>query len=284
MFTKLNVYSDGFLSYAAAFTISYAVFTYNRLGVFKSLTLATIIGFIAAATLFVIKYFSGNKNGEKARRKNLTEALFFTLVFYSDDELLNLFKNVFKKQNLTAVKSKRFLLITELNAAFCPIFGSEKVTARELTESYKKCPLKKLLVAAKSYDESCFKLAEFKPGAFTLFDENDVFLTLEKLNLLPEIVLGEKEKRTPKTFALKIFKKNNFKKMLISGLIIISLSTISSLPAFFIVAGTIISLGAVAVKLFAPPAAENKGLFFTPEHQAQKLETSDDAIHAEKTD
>ena len=70
MYTKLNIYSDGFLSYAAAFIISYAVFIYNRLGVLKSLTLSLIVGFFAAATVFIIKNFTGIKHGEKARRKN----------------------------------------------------------------------------------------------------------------------------------------------------------------------------------------------------------------------
>ena len=261
MFTKLNIYSDGFLSYAAAFIISYAVFIYNRLGVLKSLTLSLIVGFFAAATVFVVKNFTGTKHGEKARRKALTETLSLNLAFYSDDRLLSLFKTLLEKQNLTVVKHKRFLEITELNAAFYPIFKSGKLNPEDLINAYKLCGFKRTLIAAKSYAEDSYKLSALKPETFTLFDEEDVFIALEKENLLPEIKLPEIKKRTIKSFAVSLFKKENFKKFLIAGLIVISLSTVSSMPVFFIIAGAIISLISVAIKLAAPKTLKkDKGI------------------------
>lgn len=276
MFTKLNIYSDGFLSYAAAFIISYAVFIYNRLGVLKSLTLSLIVGFFAAATVFIIKNFTGVKHGEKARRKTLIETLSLSLAFYSDDKLLNLFKTLLEKQNLTVVKHKRFLEITELNAAFCPIFKSGKLGAEDLISAYKQCGFKKTFIAAKSYEEDSYKLSALKPETFTLFDEEDVFIALEKFNLLPAIKLPEIKKRTIKSFAVSVFKKENFKKFLVSGLIIISLSTVSSIPVFFIIAGSIISLISVAIKLSAPETPrKDKGIFIpAPQNNKKQNESS----------
>lgn len=252
MFSKINLYSDGFLSYAAAFILSYAVFTYNRLGVFKSLTLSLIVGFFAATTVYAVKYFYGEKSGYKARRKKLAEALNLTLAFYSDEKLLNLFLGLLEKQNFTAAKKKRFLEITELNAAFYPVFKYDSVTPQELIDAYKNCGYKKLIVAANGYVKDCFNLAAKRNGQFVLFDGQDVFLSLEKFNLLPDMNLCDSKKRTLKTFAFEVFKKENFKKLLILGLIVISLSVISSKPLFFIISGAAISLSAVAAKLFAP--------------------------------
>lgn len=252
MFTKISVYSDGFLSYAAAFILSYALFIYNRFGVFKSLALSLTVGFFAATALFIAKRFIGNKNGNKARIEKSINNMSLTLAFYSDENLLNIFKRMLEKQNLTVVKSKRFLKITELNAAFYPVFKYDDVTPQDLITAYKNCGLKKLIVAAKSYNKDCLKLTDFKPNAFILFDEQDVYFTLEKFNLLPPLPAENNEKRTLKTFALKLFKKENYKKLLISGLIVISLSVISSKPLFFIISGAIISLSAVFIKLFAP--------------------------------
>ena len=275
MYTKLNIYSDGFLSYAAAFIISYAVFIYNRLGVLKSLTLSLIVGFFAAATVFIIKNFMGIKHGEKAQRKALIETLSVSFAFYNEDKLLTLFKTLLEKQNLTVVKHRRFLEITELNAAFCPIFKNGKLDPEDLINAYKRCGFKKTFIAAKSYEEDSYKLSALKPETFTLFDEEDVFIALEKFNLLPEIKLPEIKKRTIKSFAVSLFKKENFKKFFFFFLIIISLSTVSSIPVFFIIAGSIISLISVAIKLAAPETPrKDKGIFIPATKGGKKEENS----------
>lgn len=265
MFTKLKIYSDGFLIYCLSFILSYAVFIYKRLGVVKSLTLSLITGFITATALFAVKYFFNHKNDKTITRKNLILNLSLELAFYSREELLNLFKTLLEKQKLIVVKHREFLEITQLNAAFYPIFKYENLTIEDLINAYKKSKCEKIFIAAKSYCEECFQLYTLKPETFTLFDLNDVFLSLEQYGLLPEIKAPAKEKRTIKSFAITLFKQENFKKFLLSGLLIISLSTISSMPMMFILSGCAISLTAVAIKLFAQKSPKSdKGIFLNP--------------------
>lgn len=131
----------GFLSYAAAFIISYAVFIINRLGVLKSLTLSLIVGFFAAATVFIIKNFMGIKHWRKSAAESFNRNASVSFAFYNEDKLLTLFKTLLEKQNLTVVKHRRFLEITELNAAFCPIFKNGKLDPEELINAYKRVRL-----------------------------------------------------------------------------------------------------------------------------------------------
>ena len=139
-------------------------------------------------------------------------------------------------------------------------FTFEKTPTTTVIESYKNTKQGyKTVILANEFSNESIKLEKDLNSKIKLCSLTDVYLSLKKAELLPEITLPKNVIKINKTTRLKgIFTKANSKKALLFGVVILLSSKLTFYPIYYIIFGSLLVILALTLRFYgkvtqAPP-------------------------------
>lgn len=257
---KLPVSADLFFTFIGIFCIFYAVFIKNKLSFILSALLSAILSLILTTLIAIIIIIIYDKKELNSFISTEKENLNTYLTFLPREKLLEFFINVFKNDKLSLEIFNDGLICKDKKIYIYPIFNAVDTTKQNVVDAYLKKEDNSIVIISGSYDSSALNLPSVVEG-LTIYNINDLYLTLKKLNALPNIKTTPINKRKRFIATLKgLFNKKHAKFFFISGIVSLLTSTLTYFKGYYIFLGTSFLILSAICKFFAPATQKPNGI------------------------
>ncbi len=256
---KLSTFFDGIFIFILSFFIFYALLK----GLVKSIALTTFLSVIFSSTAtFLFALISEkllDKKDVKIRDKKEFETFINSLYFAERKNIKKLIKAYYEKKNFSVTDKKDYLSIDNESVAVFFEFKPEKIKESAIINAYKKTPKGyKTVFISNGYDLS-IKDFFINFDRVTLYNGKDFYLALKEENLL-DVSINE-EKRKLKIPFKQILRRENSKKFLLWGAVLLVFSTLAFYKWLYLTIGTIFLILSLVTRFFtSPKPTENKYL------------------------
>ncbi|MBQ9113712.1 MAG: hypothetical protein IJY05_02190 [Clostridia bacterium] len=244
---KIAFISDVFFSFFVGSLFTLCFFRFLRLTFWLSVFLSAFCGGLTAFSAWAILSSKRNRLFLKKSDEAEKEKLLFHLALLSDKEKTDFFQNVLSKTNPT--QRVGHLRLSSPTEFFFLHFKLSSVTPDDVANYARlKTAKQKILLCSTIPDEVlplCERLHIDVRSGTRVYD----FLKTE--NALPENYLGEEDPSTRHKHRFRLcFSKNNAKRFLLCGGLILLSSFLTPFPFYYIVFGAILLFTAVFVRIF----------------------------------
>ncbi len=250
---KASIFFDCFFIFISAFFFSFAIIRYNRVNFTPSLIFSVLIALVLSLSYLIFIILKKQSAFYKEEEINRINSLLTELCFMGEDALLELFYKFYKKQGLNAEIINDAIILKDIKSQVFISFTFEKTTAKDIINFYKNTKKGyKTVVLANDYTEEGKNLLSSFAIRIKLFSLNDVYSSLKKENLLPQITVSKNVSIKNRKEKLKgFFVKSNSKKPLFYGIVILLLAPFSFYPIYYIVFGCLLLTLSVFMRFFA---------------------------------
>ena len=256
---KLSTFFDGIFIFILAFFVFYALLK----GVAKSVVITTFLSVIFSSTItFLFALISErvlDKRDVKLKDKKEFEIFINSLYFAEHKSVKKLIKAYYEKKGILSVDKKEYLLLEQSQIAVFYEFKPEKIKESTIINAYKKTPKGyKTVFIASDYDLS---VRDFfiNFDRVTLYNGKDFYLALKEENLLDVTVKDQPKKL--KIPLKQILRRENSKKFLLWGSVLLVFSTLAYYKWLYLTTGTVFLLLSLFTRFYCKPKpVENKYL------------------------
>ncbi len=256
---KLSTFFDGIFIFILSFFIFYALLK----GVAKSIALTTFLSVLFSAVItFLFALISErvlDKKDVLLKDKKEFEIFINSLYFAERKNIKKLIKAYYEKKKLTVIDKKDYLELEGENVCVFFEFSPEKTKESAIINAYKKTPKGyKTVFISNGYDLSV-KDFFINFDRITLYNGKDFYLALKEENLLSvEVKVAPKKLKIP---FKQILKRENSKKFLLWGSVLLLFSTLAFYKWLYVFLGTVFLILSIITRFFTTPKPiENKRL------------------------
>lgn len=256
---KINISLDLLFFFGICFVITFYQFRYNLFNFNISFTLSIIVSILLTIVFFI---FLINKDYKLLASKNTKLAIenFSTyLCLLKPKNLLNLIENLCK------ASEKEYTIKDDIIYLANDTIIVSRFTIEQISQDY-------IISLHKTYDKSIILFCrDISHDATILIKKHklnihpitssELYYILEKYNLLPNIK-NEKLAVPIKEKLKGIFNRKKCKGFILSGLILLGLSSFIGYPIYYIVIGTILLLIGIYLYFFAKETSSPTTFFF----------------------
>lgn len=244
---KIAFISDVFFAFFVGSLFTLCFFRFLRLSFWLSFFLAAFCGGLTAFSTWAILSSKRNRLFLKKADEAEKEKLLFHLALLSDKEKTDFFQNVLSKANPT--QRAGHLRLSSPTEFFFLHFKLSPVTPDDVANYARlKTAKQKILLCSQIPDEVlplCARLHIDVRSGTRIYD----FLKTE--NALPQNYLGEEDPAARRKHRFRLWlSKNNAKRFLLCGGLILLSSFLTPFPIYYIVFGAILLCAAVFVRIF----------------------------------
>ena len=241
--------SDLFFAFFTLFIFTLCLFRYLRMDLWLAFILSVICGLLTSGAVGAFlqskrKHFFLKKSDEAQKQK-----LFLHLALLSDEEKTKYFQNALSSRLETPVfRFAKLKLYSKTNFYFLK-FTIQPVTADEIAAFSRLKTSKQKTLYCLEIDESantlCERLnVEVKTGA-------DVYTLVKDARAIPDVFLGDQNGQKKPKHRLKLwFSKQNGKRFLTSGALILLASLLTPFAYYYLLFGGILLVLAAVVRIF----------------------------------
>ena len=234
-----------------------SLFIFNGVKFIPSLILSIIISLIIATIFLCLLLYKSNKKGIKLIEETSLSSLKNELCFMDKNALCALFLNYYKKSNILAKAENNYIVLPENNTVIFFNFTYENTDTSKIIHFYKQTKTGyKTVVLSINYTADALTLVNDLSLRIKLFDLNAVYLSLKKLDLLPNSTISKKQNKIAFLDKIKgVFVKSNGKKALMLGGIILLSSKLSFYPIYYIIFGSFLIIFSLTLHFFGKQKA-----------------------------
>lgn len=248
---KLSTFFDGIFIFILSFFIFYALLK----GAVKSIFLTTFLSVLFSSVItFLFALISEkvlDKKDVRLKDKNEFEIFINSLYFAERKNVKKLIKAYYEKKNLSVVDKKDYLELESESACVFFEFTPEKTKESSIINAYKKTPKGyKTVFISSDYDLS-IKDFFINFDRITLYNGKDFYLALKE-----EKLLNIEVKTPPKKLKIpfkQILKRENSKKFLLWGSVLLLFSTLAFYKWLYIFLGTVFLILSIITRFFTSP-------------------------------
>ena len=247
---KSAFYSDVLFTFSLTAIFTLCFFRYLKISVTPAFILAVVCGILSA---------TANGAWLQSKRKNLLlkksdetkkQKLLLHLALLSDGKKTDFFQAHFAKSG--EVKRFSALRLVTPTAFYFLFFRFKAVTADEVSAVFRFKSNKQKIILCNEADDSAVRLC-LRLGV-TLLDGTSVYETLKRAQSLPESYLGEEAAQDKRQRRRRLcFAKNNSKRFLISGALVLLSSLFTPFPYYYFIFGSALLLVAIVIRIFGQP-------------------------------
>ncbi|MBE5744379.1 MAG: hypothetical protein E7358_06715 [Clostridiales bacterium] len=256
---KLSTFFDGIFIFFLSFFVFYALLK----GVVKSIILTTFLSILfSSSATFLFALISEKVLGKKdveLKDKNEFETFINSLFFAEQKNIKKLIKAYYEKKNFEVLDKKDYLLLENENACVFFEFTPEKTKESSILNAYKKTPKGyKTIFISNGYDLS---VKDFFIGfdRVSLYNGKDLYLSLKEENLI-DVSIKNQPKKLKINFK-QILRRENSKKFLLWGAVLLLFSTLTFYKWFYLITGSLFLILSLITRFFTlPKPNENKCL------------------------
>lgn len=244
---KFAFFSDVLFSFFVSALFTLCLFRYFGVGLLWAIIFACLCGALTAGAIATILQVRRKNLYLKKSDELLKEKLMLHLALLSDEEKTEFFQTAFSTNESPLHRFGKLRLFTECEFYFLafpltPLNADEVVRLARL-----KTGKQKILLCSKIDNDAlvlCERLnIEVKTGEW-------VYRRLKESNLLPERYFGESADKKHKRRAKLWFSKNNAKRFLVSGSMVLLLAQITPFYYYYLLVGCVLLLTAIFVRVF----------------------------------
>lgn len=244
--------SDILFTFFTASLFSLCLFRYQRISLWLSCCLAGACGALASGAIGAILQHKRKYHFLKKSEETLKEKFSLHLVLLSDEEKTEFFKNILTDDNPEAPSIIHYLgqlqLATDkafyfLQFTFAPVSADNIAAFSRLKTSKEK------ILLCLDIDNQARALC--KQLQIQIKTAEDVFVLAKSKNALPACFLGDTIPIRKREKLMKIsFTKNNSKRFLINGALILLASLFTPFSYYYLIFGMLLFLTATFVRIF----------------------------------
>lgn len=248
---KLSTLIDGAFIFFSSFFVFYALLKTPLQKIFLTTFVSLLISFIIT---FLFILYLNNKNSKNDLLKQDEETLFAFkkyLLLSPNETILSLVNDYYKIEfNQTKIHND-FIFINEINSFVTFDFLSKKIELSSVLLAFKKIDKNSKLIFISnefSSDVSAFILDNSLP--IELVTLKDFFARLKTKDLLPPLEITKTKKPQLKTIVFNALKRENSKKFLILGGVLLLFSTLTYYKAFYTIIGILFVFISLYLRFF----------------------------------
>ncbi len=244
---KSAIISDFIFTFFLTGIFFLCLFRYLGWNMFLSLLAAILCGCIATLGVAAL----GRNKRQKLRWQKLEEdrhnKLLTHLSLLSDKQKTHFLQSVLAQKSET----KRFsaLRLTDERAFYFLKIRFSPVTADEIASLSRIKTGKEKIVLCNLIDEDAKALCENL--GVRVWTGNDIYTLVKEANALPERYLGEPTPKNKRKIRLRLcFSKQNSRRFLVGGALILLTSLLTPFPYYYLVFGSILLIAAICIRIF----------------------------------
>lgn len=243
---KTAFISDVLFSFFTCSVFTLCLFRYFRLTMTLAISLALLCGALCALSIGAWLYSKRKLLLLKKSDEQQKQKLMLHLVLLSDDKKLSFFEQVFAPQTL---KRSGKLRLSAQSAVYFLHFSFLPVHADAVAPIVKLKTKKTKILLCDQIDESANKLC--KAFEIQVKTGNEIYLLAKEAHALPKAFLGDKAPLKASERRKKIcFAKNNSKRFLGSGALILLTSLFTPFMKYYLILGGVLLATAALTRIF----------------------------------
>lgn len=250
---NFNMKKSAFISDVLFTTFLTALFTlclfrYLKIGFWLAVSLSLVCGILSGASAFA--YLQSKRKSLYLKRSDEAqkEKFLLHLALLSDEQKRKYFTPLLAEEDKPIHSFGKRCLINE-DTFWKLQFTLSPVNADAIAAFSRIRSLKKKVVLCSKIDEDAFLLC--RRLAIEVKTGDDVYRFVKAKNGLPEKFLGEEnaDKKTKRRFRLW-FAKNNSRRFLVGGALVLVTSLITPFPYYYLILGSLLLLAALFIRVF----------------------------------
>lgn len=170
----------------------------------------------------------------KTKQDKAVEQTCYSLCFLEQGKVLALFERALNRLNYTTIKRKKGIFLSQLDVVVFPMFSFDKITKTDVVRVFNSIGTgKKAYIFAQTPDKDVLDFITRFNDKVELVSPLKAHLLLEKTDCLPEKIQQDKPKNA-KNFFANLFKKKNYKKFLLFGVLFLFYSAFVSVKIYYL--------------------------------------------------
>lgn len=243
---KFAFLSDVFFSFFVSFLFTVFLFRYLKIPLTTSVLLAIICGILTASATYALLYAKRKNLHLKKSEKQQMEKLLLHLALLSDEEKTRFFRQVLSTEEYAVNRFGKLRLFSDTEFYFLQ-FSLAPVCLDEILPLYRFKTGKTKVLLCLQIDEPALLLCQ-RLGIQVKTGER-IYKLIKERNLLPEHYLGNvstKQRRPIKLW----FSKNNAKRFLVSGALVLLLSRLTPFYYYYLLLGCLLLFASILIRIF----------------------------------
>jgi hypothetical protein len=246
---KIAFISDLLFAFFLSFVVSLVLFRLLRLAPLLAFLLATLCGGLTTLSYAAFRRSKRKHEFLKKSEERTKEKLLLHLNLSDVERNVEFIKTLLTKQapdtQIRRIGKNRLSTKTEIYFLY---FSFAPVNADNVAEVARlKTNRKKILLCSRAEDAA---VTLCKRLHIELQNGEDLFFAVQKADAFPDRFLGNEEEIVGKRPFQLCFSKSNARRFLISGALVLSLSTLTPFTSYYLVFGGILLLAALFTRIF----------------------------------
>ena len=260
---KISIVIDGLFVLLTTFLIAFVI-----LNSYFNKTFAFIMALLIGVVIFLFLYFllirkNSAKLLKKQEEKNMENVL-CQLAMNSKSQNTVLFERAFTKLNISYVKRKEGIFLTDSKALVLLEFRFDGFSKADVVRAYNKIDKnEKVYILSNNFSQEIRDFAERFNKKVVLISNKNVYNFLVKADSLPKITLVLEKAKTPIKLILKeFFTKKRARGYFAVGLVTLLFSLVVPFKVYYVVFGSILLLISLVCRFYGKTIQEEKDFDF----------------------
>ena len=240
--------SDIIFTFFVVFLFSLCLFRHRRIDLWLACLLAVFCGALASGAIAAFLQNKRKYHFLKKSEEAIKQKLSLHLVLLSDEQKTAFFQKILSSDSCAANRFGRLRIFTDKEFYFLK-FSIAPVTADEIASLSRLKTNKEKILLCLSIDEAAKNLC--KKLHIQVKTAEEVFGLVKSHDALPDVFLGEEDSVKKRDRRMKLcFAKNNSRRFLVSGALILITSLFTPFSYYYLIFGSLLFLTAVFVRIF----------------------------------
>ena len=246
---KIAYISDLLFTFFLSFVVSVVLFRLLRVTIAPAFLLAILCGGLTTLSYAAFRRSKRQHEFLKKSEERTKEKLLLHLNLSDVEHNVEFIKNLLTKQapetQIRRIGKNRLSTQSEIyfvHFSFAPVNADDVAEAARL-----KTNRKKILLCSRAEDAAILLCKRLR---IELQNGEEVFFAVQKADAFPERFLGDEEETASKRPFQLCFAKSNARRFLLSGALVLSLSTLTPFTAYYLIFGSILLLAALFTRIF----------------------------------
>lgn len=171
----------------------------------------------------------------KTKQSKAVENTCYSLCLLEQSRVLALFEKALNRLNYATIKRKGCILISQIGVVVFPMFSFNNITKTDVVRVFNSISSgQKAYIFAQTPDKEVLDFITRFNDKVELIEPLKAHLLLEKTDCLPKEVAHNDKPKLIKTFFSNLFKKKNYKRFLLFGVLFLFYSAFVSVKIYYL--------------------------------------------------
>ncbi len=192
-----------------------------------------------AVLIFLIAFEKFKKSSlskaVKSKQSKAVENTCYSLCLLDQSKVLALFEKALNRLNYATIKRKKGIFLSQLDVVVFPFFSFDKITKTDVVRIFNSISAgQKAYIFTQTPDKDVLDFISRFNDKVELVSPLKAYLLLEKTDCLPKEVEQKNKPKLIKNFFANLFKKKNYKKFLLFGVLFLFYSAFVSVKIYYL--------------------------------------------------